>query len=105
MLARLIEPALLLKEPTQRVVRGGESWVELQHLLITSDSFLVPLAIHGGLGQEGKEDQRVRLQLGRAAEPGQCLVPSLFLLKGPGEAEMSLGQAGVLAESPRRNML
>ena len=54
---RLVKTAGFLQQPAQRVVRGGEARVELEHFLVGGNGFVKLLAVDGCLGEEGQEKQ------------------------------------------------
>ena len=54
---RLVQTAGFLQQPAQRVVRGGEARVELEHFLVGGNGFVKLLAVDGCLGEEGQEKQ------------------------------------------------
>ena len=53
----------------------------LDDFLVAVDGLGKLLAVDRGLGQQGEVVEGVGLELGRAAEPGQSLVPAPFLLQ------------------------
>ena len=70
----------------------------LEDLLVAIDRLGKVLAVDCGLGQEGEVVEGVGLDLGRAAEPGQSIVPAPFVLQCQSQADAGLRHLWVLPD-------